>query len=889
MHRMDANQLRRAYTSFFEERGHLAMPSAGLVSHDPGLLFTVAGMQPFKRYFVGEEIPPATRLVSVQKCLRVSGAKSDIELVGRTRRHMSFLEMLGNFSFGDYFKAEAIPWAWDLVTEVLGMDPDRLWVTVHESDDEAEAIWVDSVGVPPERVQRLGEDNWWDMGGPGPCGPCSEIHFDKGEAYGEPGGPAHGGGDRYLEFWNLVFTQYDRQPDGTLADLPKKNIDTGAGLERILGLLQGTDSVFDTDVLAPIVETACSVTGRRYGADGEADVALRILADHARSTTFLIGDGVFPSNEGRGYVLRRLIRRAVRQAYQLGVTTAVMPALAAAVAGTMEVAYPELRRQLDFIQGVLAREEERFHQTLRAGSAILDEELAKGVAQLGGDVAFRLHDTYGFPIDLTREIASERGVGVDVAGFEAAMAEQRARSRQAGLGTEEESEHLPAYRELLEQFGTTEFLGYQTCSATGRVLHVLEAGPGAMVEVFLDRTPFYAEAGGQVGDTGTLVTPSGRAEVLDTTYALPGLIRHSARVVEGTIGPGQEALAQVDVERRDAIRRNHTGTHLVHWALREVLGPHVKQQGSLVAPDRLRFDFSHFGPVTRAELDKVEDLVNASVIGNPPVVTEEMERAEADRVGAIAFFGDKYGERVRVVHAGHSSVELCGGTHVDTLGAIGPFRIVSEGSIGANTRRIEALTGAPSLAHLRHEEELLGRAAELVRAATVEEVPERIERLSAQARAATEEARALRAQALRQEAEALVAEAGGDVVVARRDGLPRDQMRDLALGVRDRPGMRGAVLIGSPDGQGVALVAAVRRGSGLVASELLAEASRTVGGGGGRDPEVAIAGGRQVGRIEEALEQVRAALGRAGDGGPDGRQGPPGEVPPSGGGAATRQ
>jgi alanyl-tRNA synthetase len=862
MHRMDANQLRKAYTSFFEERGHLAMPSAGLISHDPGLLFTVAGMQPFKRYFVGEEIPPATRLVSVQKCLRVSGAKSDIELVGRTRRHMSFLEMLGNFSFGDYFKAEAIPWAWALVTEVLGMDPERLWVTVHESDDEAEAIWVDSVGVPAERVQRLGEDNWWDMGGPGPCGPCSEVHFDKGEAYGEPGGPAYGGGDRYLEFWNLVFTQYDRQPDGTLIDLPKKNIDTGAGLERILGLLQGTDSVFDTDVLYPILETACSVTGRRYGADDETDVALRILADHARSTTFLIGDGVFPSNEGRGYVLRRLIRRAVRQAYQLGVSTPVMPALAGAVAGTMDVAYPELGRHLEFIQGVLAREEERFHQTLRAGSAILDEELRKGVAELSGEVAFRLHDTYGFPIDLTREMASERGVSVDQAGFEAAMAEQRDRSRKAGLGAEEEDENLPAYRELLEQFGTTEFLGYETCTATSRVLHVLEVGPRGKMEVFLDRTPFYAEAGGQVGDTGSLVTATGRAEVVDTTYALPGLVRHHARVVEGSIEPGAEVEAEVDPERRDAIRRNHTGTHLVHWALREVLGPHVKQQGSLVAPDRLRFDFSHFGPVTREELTRVEDLVNASVIGNPPVVTDEMDRTDADRAGAIAFFGDKYGERVRVVHAGQSSVELCGGTHVDTLGAIGPFRIIAEGSIGANTRRIEALTGAPSLAYLRHEEELLGRAAELVRAATADEVPERIERLSAQAQAAAEEARALRAHAIRQEAEALAAGAGRDgVLVVRRDGLARDQMRDLALAVRDRPGMRGAVLIGSPDGQGVALVAAVRKDSGLVASGLLAEASRTVGGGGGRHPEVAIAGGRHVERIDEALDQVRAALG----------------------------
>ncbi|MGH9075487.1 MAG: alanine--tRNA ligase, partial [Acidimicrobiales bacterium] len=511
---MDANGLRAAYTGFFVERGHLAVPSAGLVSHDPGLLFTIAGMQPFKPYFVGEEIPPNPRLVSVQKCLRVSGKQSDIENVGRTTRHLSFLEMLGNFSFGDYFKAEAIPWAWSFVTGVLGLDPDRLWVTVHDSDDEAEAIWIESVGFPAARIQRMGEDNFWRMGDTGPCGPCSEIHYDKGDAYGPPGGPAIGGGERFVELWNLVFTQYDQQPDGSLVDLPKRNIDTGAGLERILSVLQGTDSIFETDVLAPIVARAAAVTGRRYGDDEETDVSLRILADHARSMTFLIGDGVFPSNEGRGYVLRRVIRRAVRQAYQLGVTAAVTPPLALAVTEVMGAAYPELAREADFITSVLEREEARFGQTLRAGSAILDEELGRGEGTITGPVAFRLHDTYGFPIELTKEIAAERGVAVDVAGFESAMAGQRARAREAGLGGGPGSEHLPAYRELLEEMGATDFLGYEADAATGRVLRVIEAdgpargsagggeGPaGPRVEVFLDRTPFYAEGGGQVGDT----------------------------------------------------------------------------------------------------------------------------------------------------------------------------------------------------------------------------------------------------------------------------------------------------------------------------------------------------------------------------------------------------
>ncbi|MGH9128099.1 MAG: alanine--tRNA ligase, partial [Acidimicrobiales bacterium] len=635
-------------------------------------------------------------------------------------------------------------------------------------------------------------------------------------------------------------------------------IDTGAGLERLACILQGVDSVFDTDVMAPLVDAAAAVTGRRYRAEPAADVSLRILADHARSATFLIGDGVFPSNEGRGYVLRRIIRRAVRHAHQLGVSSQVMAPLATAVSEVMGAAYPQIPRQVDFVQGILEREEARFRQTLRTGLAILDAELAGAGSELSGKVAFRLHDTHGFPIDLTREIAAERGVRVEVAGFEAEMEAQRARARAAGAGGVEEKERVGRYREGLDQFGTTDFRGYERCSTTGHILMIIENG--AEAEVFLDSTPFYAEGGGQVGDTGTITTDTGRALVTDTTSALPGLTRHHA-VLEGELRAGQEARAEVDAERRAAIRRNHTATHVMQWALREVLGPHVAQQGSFVAPDRLRFDFSHFGGLSTAEVERVEDLVNAAVLANDTVVTQEVSRAEADALGAIAFFGDRYGERVRVVRAGQS-VELCGGTHVSSLGAVGLVKIVSEASIGANTRRIEALTGGGSLARVREEEHVLARAAALLRAPSVADVPEWVERLAARARDAAHEVKALRARAAGAEAGALAAAASDGLVVARHDGASRDEVRDLAVAVRDQPGVRAVVLIGSPDTKGVVLVAAVAKGSGLVAPELIADAARAVGGGGGgRDPELALAGGRNPERIDEALVLVRARLG----------------------------
>ena len=675
---MDANGLRRAYLDFFVARGHTEVPSAGLVPHHPRApLFTNAGMNQFIPYFLGEEIPPYRRAVSVQKCVRVRGKHDDIEQVGRTPKHATFFEMLGNFSFGDYFKHDAIVWAWELLTEVLGLDGDRLWVTVYNDDDEAADIWVDAVGVPRHRIQRTGEDNFWEMGDTGPCGPCSELHFDRGPEWGAGGGPVGGGEARFVELWNLVFQTYDRQSSGELVPLPKPCIDTGAGFERMLTVLQDVPSLWDTDVLRPLVARAEELTGRRYGEDTEVDVALRVLADHARTFSFMISDGVFPSNEDRGYVLRRIIRRAVLRASLLGTTRLVCPSMVEAVVEVMGEAYPDLVHNADFVSGVAAREEERFRANLRSGMTLLEAELAAGPV-IGGETAFKLHDTHGFPIELTREIAAGRGAALDDDGFALAMQRQREQSREAGRGKGGAGQgNLAAYREIVDQFGPTMFTGYTALEGRGRVLAVLEGEEKGTVEIFLDRTPFYAESGGQVGDTGTISTPTGRALVRGTTPALPGLHRHVAVVTDGHLTAAQEAEVAVDAGRRAAIRRNHTGTHLLHWALRQVLGQHVKQQGSLVAPDRLRFDFTHYAPVTRAEMDQIEDLVNAQILGDMEVVTEELPRAEAEAKGAIAFFGDKYGERVRVVHAGGHSVELCGGTHVERLGMIGPVEVVS--------------------------------------------------------------------------------------------------------------------------------------------------------------------------------------------------------------------
>ena len=847
---MDANELRKAFWGFFEERGHTRVPSASLIPHDKTLLFTVAGMVPFKPYFVGEEKAPWDRAVTVQKCVRAGGKHNDLDEIGRTTRHLTFFEMLGNFSFGDYFKELAIPYAWEFVTETLGLDPERLWITVHTTDDEAEAIWHDVVGVPMERIQRLDEDNFWQMADTGPCGPCSEIFWDKGPEHGESGGPADGGEERYVEIWNLVFMQYEQHEDGSRTPLPKPSIDTGAGLERILAVLQGVDSVFDTDELKRLIEKASELSGVPYGEDERRDISLRILAEHARTMTFLVSDGVIPSNEDRGYVLRRIIRRAVRHAYLLGVEEVITPRLVDECVAIMVGDYPELAETHDFVRQTIDREETRFRETLRTGSAILDTALEKldDGGTLPGDVAFLLHDTYGFPLEVTQEIVAEQGVEVDQDGFDAAMAEQRQRAKAA---RKVDSGGFDVDVDLPE----TPFVGREQNEVDTVVEAVVDGA------VYLRETPFYAESGGQIGDTGTITTSTGTARVVDTTYGPPGVVRHQVEV-SGELTVGQEAHAAIDVERRDAIRRNHTGTHILHWALREVLGDHVKQQGSWVGPDRLRFDFSHYEPVTGEQIAAIEDLSNREILTGAEVRHTEMSKAEAEALGAIAFFGDKYGDRVRVLEAGPHSTEFCGGTHVTGLGQIGPLKIVSEGSIGSNLRRIEAVTGLGTVERLRRDEDLLGGAADRLGVAP-EEVVTGLDKRLEELKALRDEVKALKRLTATGQSAALATQAVDGVVVARVDGLDRDGLRDLAVAVRDVDGVRAAVVIGEPEGGGVGLVAAVRPDSGLNAGELLADAASTVGGGGGKAPDLAVAGGRDASRIDEALDQARQAAGIA--------------------------
>ncbi len=848
---MDAADLRTRFLDFFAARGHLVVPSASLIPNDPTLLLTVAGMVPFKAYFLGEEVPPRRRAVSVQKCFRTL----DIDIIGTTQRHLTFFEMMGNFSFGDYFKEDAIAFAWELVTESLGLDPDRLWVTVHESDDDAEAIWRDRVGVAPGRIQRLGEDNFWEMGPTGPCGPCSEIFYDKGPAFGADGGPAHGGEDRFVEFWNLVFTQYDRQGDGSLAELPQKNIDTGSGFERTLAILNGVESVFATDLFGPLLEAAARAIDTPYGADESSDVLIRRIADHGRAMTFLVGDGVLPANEGRGYVLRRIVRRAVLAARRAGSERPLAADLVAATLAKMGDAYPNLVADRDLIVEVLEREEHGFARTLRTGLSLLEdaraEVAAAGATVFPGEVAFRLHDTHGFPVELTTEVVAESGMSVDRAGFDAAMAAQRERARAAAKSLRVADD--TQYRELLERTGPSEFVGRDVSrySLETSVLAVL-AGDDGQSEVFLDTTPFYAEGGGQVGDTGVIVTESGRLEVLDTQSVAGGLIAHRGRLT-GEIAAGQGAVATIDAARRESTRRNHTATHLLHAGLRQVLGDHVRQQGSYVGPERLRFDFSHGGGLAPEEAEAIVEIVNGDVIANDPVETIQTTKAEAETMGAVAFFGDKYGDRVRVVRAGRHSLEFCGGTHVERLGDIGQVQIVSEGSIGSNTRRLEAVSARGAYRRSLEMERILGAVAATLKTSTEDVVPA-LERVLERLRDVETQYGALRQSQLARFADELDGAATGDVVWARVDGVSQDQLRVVAADLQRR-GRRVVVLVGESEGK-VAL--AVATDGSLDAAATVRALAAHVGGGGGGSDRLAVAGGRDPGGIDAVLVAARS-------------------------------
>jgi alanyl-tRNA synthetase len=848
---VEAAQLRRIFLDYFAQNAHTVVPSASLIPHDPTLLFTVAGMVPFKPYYSGEETPPYKRAVSIQKCFRAA----DIDLIGTTQRHLTFFEMMGNFSFGDYFKEGAIKYAWQLITEGFGIDPDRLWITVHVSDDAAADLWRDLIGIRPERLQRLDEDNFWTMGEVGPCGPCSEIFFDKGAEFGADGGPAFGGEDRFIEFWNLVFTQYERGPGGTLTELPKKNIDTGAGFDRTLSILNGVESVFATDLFAPLIETASRALNATYGNDESIDVAIRRVADHGRAMTMLVADGVLPSNEGRGYVLRRIIRRAVLAARRAGAEGALSASLVDATIEKMGVAYPALVKDRDLIVEVLEREEAGFARTLRTGLSLLEEAqrdvLASGTTIFPGDVAFKLHDTHGFPIELTDEIVAESGLSVERQAFDEAMTAQRERARASAktLRVADDAQ----YRELIERDGPTEFVGRDVTrySIETTVLAVL-AGERGESELFLDTTPFYAESGGQVGDTGTVVTETGRFDVLDTQNVAGGLFAHRGRLT-GEVLPGQIAVATIEGDRREATRRNHTATHLLHAGLRTVLGDHVRQQGSYVGPERLRFDFSHGAGLAPDEAKEILTIVNTDVVLNEDVDTIQTTKAEAETMGAVAFFGDKYGDRVRVVRAGRHSLEFCGGTHVDRLGDIGQIQVVSEASIGANTRRIEAVSGLGAHRRTYEMEQVLGSVATLLKTSSEDVVPA-LERLFDRQRDVEKEIASLRQAQLSQFANELDAQSTGDVVVARVDGYSGDQLRTLAQDLQHR-GRRVVVLVGENDDK-VSL--AVATDGSLDASSTVKSLASHVGGGGGGSARLALAGGRDPRGIDAVVVAAKA-------------------------------
>ncbi|HUX03342.1 MAG TPA: alanine--tRNA ligase [Acidimicrobiales bacterium] len=842
---MEAAELRSIFLNYFADNGHTVVPSASLIPHDPSLLFTIAGMVPFKPYFLEEEIAPFKRAVSIQKCFRAP----DIDIIGTTQRHLTFFEMMGNFSFGDYFKEDAIKFAWGLITDGFGLDPERLWVTVHTTDDQAEELWRDLIGVRAERIQRLDEDNFWGMGDSGPCGPCSEIFYDKGPSFGADGGPAFGGDDRFVEFWNLVFMQYEREPDGSMTELPKKNIDTGAGFERVLSILNGVESVFATDLFAPLLDTASRAIGVAYGADEGSDVAIRRIAEHGRAMTMLVSDGVLPSNEGRGYVLRRIIRRAILAARRSGADAPLTEALVDATIEKMGTAYPVLVKDRDVIVEILQREEAGFARTLRTGMSLLeearDEVVASGSTIFPGAVAFKLHDTHGFPIELTGEIVAESGLSVERVAFDAAMSEQRERARAASksLNVADDAH----YRDLIERHGLTEFVGRDVArySIETSVLAILSNE--GVSELFLDATPFYAESGGQVGDTGAIVTETGRFEVLDTQSVVGGLVAHRGRLT-GEIVPGQVAVATIDVERREAIRRNHTATHLLHAGLRAVLGDHVRQQGSFVGPDRLRFDFAHGAGLAGEELTAVLTMVNSDVVANEDVETIQTSKQEAEKMGAVAFFGDKYGDRVRVVRAGTHSLEFCGGTHVERLGDIGQIQVVSESSIGANTRRIEAVSAMGAYRRSHEMEGVLASVAALLKTSSDDIVPA-LERFFERQREMDKQIGALRQAQLSTLAEELHGASAGDAVVARVDGYSGDQLRTLAQDLQRR-GRRLVVLAGTSDDK-VAIV--VASDESLDAQRAVKELAALVGGGGGGSARLALAGGRDAGGIDAVL------------------------------------
>ncbi len=868
-------EIRAGFLDFFAARGHRVVKSAPIVPEgDPSILFTNAGMVQFKQIFLGQAAPTDPRVADSQKCLRLSGKHNDLEQVGRDTYHHTLFEMLGNWSFGDYYKAEAIEWAWDLLAKQWKLPQDKIWATVYTTDDEAEQLWKKITSLPPERIRRFERENFWEMGETGPCGPCSEIHLDRGPAACDwRGGAGHvcqvnGDCARYIELWNLVFIQYNREADQSLRELPSKHVDTGMGLERIVAVLQNVLSNYDTDLFRGIIDATESLARRRYGADPDADVSFRVIADHARAVSIMIADHVLPSNEGRGYVLRRVLRRAARHGKMLGLDGPFLTSLVESVAQTLGDAYPELRERQQFIAEVVKSEESRFAETLDKGLGLLESEIARlpGTAGvLPGDVAFKLYDTYGFPLDLTEDIVRGRGHSVDGEGFTKAMDEQRARGREhKRFVAQSAASGDRRSRFVGDRIYEWESTVTDVATAEGSQPGGIRAGQTA--ELVTEETPFWGESGGQVGDHGIIETERGdKLEVLDVFRHGPDLVVHQVRVLAGAITPGDAVRLLVDPKRRDEIRLNHSATHLMHGVLREHLGTHVRQAGSLVAPDRLRFDFNHTGPIDPAALTAMEDEINARIRANVECVTEEMSYDDAMKRGALAFFGDKYGDRVRVLQMGPFSIELCGGTHVQRTGDIGLFKFRSEGGVAAGVRRIEAMTGGGALDWMQEREERLRQIGSTLKASE-EEAVERLERLIAQSRELERRIEKLqRDQATSQSGDLLshTRERDGVKVLATRvDGLDDKALRELADRLKEKLGT-GVVALGATDGTKVSLIAAVTKDltKRFSAGDLIKKIAPLIGGNGGGRPDFAQAGGKDPSGLDEALAKVYELIG----------------------------
>ena len=867
------SEIRQLFLKFFEDRGHTVVASSSLVPHnDPTLLFTNAGMNQFKDCFLGQEKRAYVRATTSQKCVRAGGKHNDLENVGRTARHHTFFEMLGNFSFGDYFKKEAIAYAWEFLTVDMAMDKDRLYVSVYTDDDEAADIWFEQEGVPRERIFRFEEDNFWSMGDTGPCGPCSEIFYDNGPEIGcdSPNCTVGCDCDRYMEIWNNVFMQFNRQADGELIPLPKPAVDTGMGLERITTVMQGVQSNYDNNLLRDIIGYIEKLSGKTYGDKLEDDVSMRVMADHSRATAYLIADGVMPSNEGRGYVLRRIMRRAMRHAKMLGFADPVLYKTATFVLDFMAEAYPQEAERKSFVAKIVEKEEERFIQTLDNGLRILNDQVdilrKKQSTVIPGEVLFKLYDTYGFPTDLTADIVEADGFSIDEAGFESCMEEQRKKAREHWKGSGEEAVGT-IYRELIEQGNHVNFIGYnemQTNSKVVALLHdgeqVSQARVGEQIEILTETTPFYGESGGQAGDIGSISADGLKVDIIETRKPLPELIVHVGKVTEGTLEMGQDVQLTVDTAARQATALNHTATHILHAVLVEVLGDHVKQAGSLVAPDRLRFDFSHYTAISHDELKRIETEVNRRIRENRSVETREMSADEAIAAGATALFGEKYGERVRVVNMGDFSMELCGGTHTSAAGDIGLFKIIQEAGIAAGVRRIEAATGTRALDLIQKQDDSLSRMAGLVKSdrpqleTRLVKIVERQKELEREL--ATLESRLKAGQA--DDIMSKVVEIGDiKLLAAEVDSTDGKGLREMADKLRDKLGS-GVVAIGCPhEGKVNLLVAVTADLTGkLHAGKLVAVLAEEVGGRGGGRPDLAQAGGSQPEKLASALSKV---------------------------------